>query len=92
MLDNDAKPLIPLQRRTSPPACHKCPKITEKDALADPRVLEVIFLYRLGIRETDDIIRSDSWKYAAFRIVRDFEELRDAEAMKKQMAQPKKGR
>lgn len=43
--------------------------------------MEVVFLYRLGIPQTDDIIRSDSWRYAAYTHLRNFEVLRETEAL-----------
>lgn len=84
MLGGDAQPVKPLRRRSpsEPPKCARCPKITEAEVLADPRVMEVIFLYRLGIPETDAIIRIDSWKTAAYKILAGFERVREAEEQK----------
>lgn len=67
----------PPVKRTEPPLCQKCVKFVDRDALGDPKVMEVVFLYRLGIRDTDDIIRSDSWRYAAHRILQGFEAARE---------------
>lgn len=47
--------------------------------------MEVIFLYRLGIRDTDDIIRSDSWRFAAFRILQGFEAMREQAEIKQKL-------
>lgn len=91
MLGPDAKPIMPLRRRlpSEPPNCRRCPKMTEAEALTDERIMEVIFLYRLGIPETDAIIRSDSWRYAAYRILQNFEQVRQAEEMKAKAEQGK---
>lgn len=76
--------------RTEPPNCRRCPKLVEQEALGDPRIMEAVYLYRLGIPKTDDIIRSDSWRYAAYGILHHFEALREAEEFKRGMNQ--KGR
>lgn len=47
--------------------------------------MEAVYLYRLGIPKTDDIIRSDSWRYAAYGILHNFEAIREAEEFKRQL-------
>lgn len=60
-------------------------KVVEQDALNDPKIMEVVFLYRLGIPLTDDIIRSDSWRYSAYRILQGFEAAREQEEWNKRL-------
>ncbi len=60
-----------------------------REDLSDERVMKAILLVNLGVPETDDIIRRDSWIYSAVRIIRGFEDDRQQEELRQQAANAK---
>jgi hypothetical protein len=46
--------------------------------------MQAIMLFRLGVPETDDIIRQDAWLYSAVRLIRIHAEERAAHEAERQ--------
>jgi hypothetical protein len=74
------------------PNCSHCVKLTHEDAISDERVIKALVFYRLGIPETDDIIREDSWTYSAVRIIQRHVEDKEMRKVKGEMERARRTR
>jgi hypothetical protein len=74
------------------PICGRCPKILHKDVLSDEKALRVVLYYRFGLGESDDMIRKDSWMYAALRIVKARDQMLQEAELNRKISRERFGR